>query len=68
MEETSIDSWLYKPEADFLVEMQACARELNNGMKTPHYLFVWILQVCLTMILKSVSSIFNARKINIFKC
>lgn len=39
MEETSIDSWLYKPEADFLVEMQACARELNNGMKTPHYLF-----------------------------
>lgn len=59
MEETSIDSWLFKPEADFLVEMQACAWELNNGMKTPHYLFVWILQVCLTVILKSVFSIFN---------
>ena len=59
MEETSIDSWLYKPEADFLVEMQACARELNNGMKTPHYLFVWIFQVCLIVILRSVSNIFH---------
>lgn len=47
MEETSIDSWLYKPEADFLVEMQACARELNNGMKTlviflyGYFKYVW---------------------------
>lgn len=55
-----MDSWLSKPEADFLVEMQACARELNNGMKTPRYLFVWILQVCLTVIRRSISSIFNA--------
>lgn len=60
MEETSMDSWSSKPEADFLVEMQACARELNNGMKTPHYLFVWILRVCLIVILIIVFSIFNA--------
>lgn len=55
-----MDSWLSKPEADFLVEMQACARELNNGMKTPRYLFVWILQVSMTVIRRSISSIFNA--------
>ena len=43
MEVTSLNSSLSKPKADFLVELQACARELYNGMKAPFYLFVRLL-------------------------